>query len=130
MKNIKKLLEIVKIRHNSKNIKSGYFDSWNSQKYFEELILEISEAKIENKKNNSVYLEDELWDILWDYLNLLEVLEMEKKINLENVFSRAYKKYSTRVNWKIEWKLWSDIKIKQKEENKKEFEEMLKNVKK
>jgi len=127
---IKKLLKIVKIRHNSKNIKAGYFDSWNSEKYFEELILEISEAKIENKKNNSVYLEDELWDILWDYLNLLEVLEMEKKINLENVFSRAYKKHSTRVNWKIEWKLWSDIKIKQKEENKKEFEEMLKNVKK
>ena len=108
-----------------------YFESWNDDKwfyngsktYFKELPLEIEEAFVENKINNSVYLEDELWDILWDYLCLLNTLKIEWKISsIENVFKRSYKKFSWRINektWKNNWD-WKEIKKLQKEELKKE----------
>jgi NTP pyrophosphatase (non-canonical NTP hydrolase) len=85
--------------------------------------LELEEALAENKQNNSVYLEDELWDIFWDYLCLLNSLKAEWKINsVGNVFKRAYRKFSWRINentWENNW-LWKDVKAKQKEELKKE----------
>jgi hypothetical protein len=54
---------------------------------------------------------------------LLNSLKAEWKINsVENVFKRAYKKYSERINkntWENNW-LWKDVKKLQKEELKKE----------
>lgn len=83
---------------------------------------EIQEAKAEVKENNSVYLEDELWDIFWDYLCLIETLKNEGKItNLEKVFERCYKKFSERIDEKT-WKNrdWQEVKKLQKEKLKKE----------
>jgi NTP pyrophosphatase (non-canonical NTP hydrolase) len=95
--------------------------------YFEAVEKELQEAKEEYKDNNSVYLEDELWDVLWTYLCLLNSLESEWKItNVDKVFERCYKKFIERV-WETGsnyWSgLWEEIKKKQKEERKKEHEE-------
>lgn len=100
--------------------KSDFF-KWN-ETFFEEILKEIEEAKAEVKEKNSVYLEDELWDIFWDYLCLLETLKKEWKIeSIENVFQRCYKKFSWRIieeTW--ESRNWQEIKKIQKEELKNE----------
>ena len=54
------------------------FYKW-SKTYFEQIPLELEEALAENKQNNSVYLEDEFWDVFWDYLCLLNTLKAEWK---------------------------------------------------
>ena len=77
--------------------------------YFEALKEETNEVAEELKSNNSVYLEDELWDILWCYLNLIKWLESEWKItSLEKILERAETKYSWRVN-AVEWWQTQDL---------------------
>jgi len=69
-----------------------------SKTYWEYLEKEIQEAKNEIN-TNKVYLEDELWDVLWDYLCLLNSLKKEWKIDsIEKVLQRALTKYSWRIN--------------------------------
>ena len=91
--------------------------------FFDEISSEIQEVKDENKQNNSVYLEDELWDIFWDYINLLYFLEKENKISLERVFERCLRKYSNRISALENWVLWEDIKKQQKESLAKEHKQ-------
>lgn len=97
------------------------FFKWN-ETFFTEILKEIQEAKDEVKENNSVYLEDELGDIFWDYLCLIETLKREWKIeSTENVFKRCYKKFSWRIDEET-WvnRDWQAVKKAQKEELKKE----------
>lgn len=95
-----------------------------SKTYFKEIRNEIQEA--ENELNtHQVYLEDELWDVLWDYLCLLNSLKQEWKITSVNkVIERAYKKFSWRINietWDYNG-IWKEIKKQQKQELKNEIE--------
>ena len=98
------------------------FYKW-SETYFEQIPLELQETLEEYRENNSVYLEDELWDVLWDYFCLLYSLKQEWKItSITKVLQRCYKKYSERINektWKNNW-IWNEVKKIQKEELKKE----------
>ena len=48
-----------------------------AQTYFKKLREEIDEAIIENKSDNQIYLEDELGDIFWDYVMLLNAIASE-----------------------------------------------------
>lgn len=119
---IKNILELSKKRINFlHNVNNKWWYFWHKT-YIEWIKNELDEMQNEIKENNSVFLEDELWDIFWDYICLLNSLEEEKMINVDKVFGRCYKKFSERlwdsadfeaVNW--EW-----IKQKQKEELKKE----------
>jgi hypothetical protein len=88
---------------------------------------EIEEVIEQFKENNTVYLEDELWDLLWIYMNLLVKLENEGLIEgREQVIKRAIKKFS----WRIEnldqktieerQNYWETVKTKQKQELKQE----------
>lgn len=57
------------------------------KKYLKEVIEGTEESLDEYKKNNKVYLEDELGDIFWDYLQALKILERDNYINsVEEVF--------------------------------------------
>ncbi len=85
--------------------------------YLSELEWEISEVREELKKDNSVYLEDELWDIFRCYLNFLKKLEKNWYIeSVEEVFLHADKKFSDRINWRRNWIDWEITKKLQKEE--------------
>jgi len=84
--------------------------------YLDSIIEEVEEAKVEIKPHNSVYLEDELWDILWDYINMLHCFEKEWYINQEKVFERCLKKYKKRIDSMQKWVSWDEIKISQKQE--------------
>lgn len=87
----------------------------NSAMYFEGLSNEIEEIKVELKKDNHVYLEDELGDILWDYMNMLHHLEQEWLISsVEHVFERSIKKYTERVDGQISRRSRKEIKAEQK----------------
>ena len=99
------------------NINNRGFYKW-AQTYFDWVLDEIQEVKDEYRENNSVYLEDELWDVFWDYMCLLHSLEQEKKIDMEKVFERCYKKFSERiwVNWDWNWNNWQEVKQAQKQE--------------
>lgn len=119
---IKNIFELSKRRINFlHNIDNRWWYFWNKT-YIEWLKEEIEEVKEEIKELNSVYLEDELWDIFWDYLCLLHSLEEENKIKTKKVFERCYEKYIERLWTSAEFEQvnWEDIKKKQKERLKNE----------
>lgn len=120
MENIKQLIQTAKIKL---ELDKKDTDNWSngSQTYFEEIQNEIQETIEEYKNNNQIYLEDELGDILWDYINLLINLENENKIHsIEKIFQRANTKYSERINAIQNNISWSEIKIHQKEKQEQE----------
>lgn len=95
---------------------------WNTPKmYIKQLKKEIKEVQAEMKNKNSVYLEDELGDIFWDFLNLAYLLKLEGKIETEeNIFKRCEKKFKARVKGIKNGIRWEDIKKEQKRERKEE----------
>ncbi|MFP4567616.1 MAG: MazG nucleotide pyrophosphohydrolase domain-containing protein [Candidatus Woesearchaeota archaeon] len=125
MNEIKKIIELAK-RKLLIDKKSDW--SKGSTTYFNELKKEIQETEDENKTNNHVKLEDELGDILWDYLNVLVNLENEEKIKIERVFERSEKKYTERINGIENKTLWAEIKKKQKQEIQKEIQDNISTV--
>ncbi|MDD2693875.1 MAG: MazG nucleotide pyrophosphohydrolase domain-containing protein [Candidatus Gracilibacteria bacterium] len=92
-----------------------------SQTFFDGILDEMNEVKEELENGKQVYLEDELGDVFWDYICLLENLEQEGKINKEKVFERCYTKFSERLN--IDGSNngnWIEVKRMQKERLKQE----------
>lgn len=96
---------------------------------FEWLINEIKEAEEEYVEGKKVYLEDELWDVIWCFLRIVNMLNRDGKINSQRIFERAIKKYSQRMEWIDEntsWeerkRQWREVKKIQKAELKQEQE--------
>ncbi len=122
IKQIQKIIDFVKIRINSlHNIDDEQFYEWHKT-FLNWIKNEIQEVEEEIKPENKVYLEDELGDIFWDYMCMIYSMEQEWLINADQIFERAYKKFSERIqeNWK--WHKWKrgEIKEKQKQELKDE----------
>ena len=91
---------------------------------------EVDEVKEEVRKDNEVYLVDEVGDISWDYARLLAFLEERGLIkDAEEVFEHGFNKYEERslanINNKESdpWVPWNKVKEKQKKELKKKHEE-------
>jgi NTP pyrophosphatase (non-canonical NTP hydrolase) len=82
--------------------------------YIAEICKEVKEVAEEIEQDRKPYLEDELGDVLWDYLNLVLALEKEKGIKLEDVLERAARKYDERISGIENGVLWKEIKEKQK----------------
>lgn len=112
--------ELIRLAKDKVNIDSSNSWSTGSKTYLEEIRKELIEVETEIKANKKVYLEDELGDVLWDYINLLANLEKEGKIKLGNVFKRSKKKYLERINGIKSNISWDEIKKKQKKELKEE----------
>lgn len=93
-----------------------------SETYLDALSDEIAEVKSELDSNRQCFLEDELGDLLWDFVCLIEHLELEGKIIKKQVFRRALKKYSERVTFREEDETWESIKQKQKLELQQELD--------
>lgn len=113
---IKKIYSVIKKKHAIATTKWKWGWEETPLTYLNELIGEVEEVKQElQKEKNLVHLEDELWDILWDYLNVLWLLDKEGKIKKSRIFKKAYKKFDERIDaiWK-KWMNWKEIKEKQK----------------
>ncbi len=124
-----KLLKLVKEKYEID--KNSNWCKW-SITYFKWLQNEVLEVEYELKENNLVYLEDELWDVLFSYLNLLKQLEYEWKISsIKNIILRSEKKFEQRIK-PLKWQkdllpIWNKIKAKQKQRLKKEHNLKYKN---
>ncbi len=80
-----------------KNISWSSF--WDPQHRLQSLINEVQEVSDELKLNNQVYLQDELWDIFWNYMNFLTLLESQWYISDINiVLQQSFKKFSERTS--------------------------------
>ncbi|MFM2484340.1 MazG nucleotide pyrophosphohydrolase domain-containing protein [Celerinatantimonas yamalensis] len=111
MKHIDKLIEIAKRKSEFDKNNSWY---QGSSTYLAEIKEEVDEVVEELPKDRLCYLEDELGDVLWDYLNAVLSLEKEKGVKLESIIQRACRKYEERVSAIENGISWADIKQKQK----------------
>lgn len=97
------------------------------QQYLSGLKDEVEEVAVEIKDNNTVYLEDELSDIAWDYACVLASLEQKGLIkSAQAVLEHGLEKYSQRAPAFLETteEHWESIKKTQKENLKKRHEEI------
>lgn len=117
---IKKLNEIAKVKVN-KDLKGTW--SEGSITYLNGMYDELEEVTEELNSGRQCYLEDELGDVIWDYLCMIQHLELEKKVLVSKVFDRVVKKYSERVITLEEGETWGDVKARQKIKLQGEFNE-------
>lgn len=118
---LEKLLELNKRR--MENLFDDGEDRYiGAAMYVEEMQKEIVEMTEELRSDNVVYLEDELGDIMRDYLCLLRGLEHEWLIDsVDNVWQRSYQKLSERLAW-YPHQDWNAVKKVQKERLRQEHE--------
>ncbi|MCJ8269899.1 MAG: hypothetical protein MJK04_10915 [Psychrosphaera sp.] len=109
--NIAALLSVVATKHEIDQKRDW---SAGSSTYFDGLKKEIEEVGEELNADRQCYLEDELGDVFWDYLNLLYNLDAEGKISLPKVFERALGKYQERIDTISNGGTWASVKQKQK----------------
>ncbi len=88
--------------------------SEGARTYLGEMNNEIAEVCAELSSGRQCYLEDELGDVLWDYLNALAALEKSHGISVEKVLQRACRKYEERISGIESGQFWKDIKARQK----------------
>lgn len=108
-----RLLEVAR-QKNKIDQQSDWFNG--SETYLDEIRKELIEVEEELSLNRRCYLEEELGDVLWDYLNILLSLEKEKGIDVERVFQRSLKKFGERIEGIQCGKTWASIKQAQKKE--------------
>lgn len=111
-------LQIVAQEKAQRDLMGTWFQG--SHTYLDALVDEILEVKSELQLGRQCFLEDELADLLWNIVCLIEHLELEDKINKKQVFKRALKKYSERVTERQPNESWDDVKARQKLELEKE----------
>ncbi|EGQ7944602.1 nucleotide pyrophosphohydrolase [Vibrio cholerae] len=113
MQHLDKLFEIAKRKSEFDKSNSWYL---GSSTYLAEIKKEVDEVVEEIPKNRLCYLEDELGDVLWDYLNAILSLEKETGVKIESVVQRACRKYEERVSAIENGISWDEVKLKQKKE--------------
>jgi len=115
---LKELIELAEYKHKI-DLKRGEDKYLNINWILDEIISEIEETKAEIKENNRAKLEDELGDILWSWLILVEKLKHKKAVSShQNIIKRALKKYKERIlpltGTAKDNIIWKEIKAKQK----------------
>ena len=119
MKELEELIELSKVKCDI-DIKRGEKKYFDFEWLLNEISSEILEVKEEIKENNYPYLEDELGDILWGWIILVQKLQREGLVNShEAIFKRALKKYKERIlplkGDMSDNEIWQRVKKKQKE---------------
>ena len=119
MKSIEKLLELA-VYNKDVDYKREEPKFIDNKWLLDTIIAEVEEVREEIKPNNRAYLEDELSDILWGWLNLVENLKREGLVGShEAIFKRALKKYEERIlplkGTSEDHAIWREVKRKQKE---------------
>ncbi len=94
--------------------------------YLRGLQDEVAEVTAEILPENSVYLEDELADIVWDYACVLAQLELHGYVDsAEGVIAHGLAKYTERAPAFLEASedMWEEVKASQKEKLRQRHEE-------
>lgn len=118
-KNLQKLLEIAEdnVARNPSIVGKDTLEV--ATRYLTGLGNEVDEVAAEFKDNNTIHLQDELSDIVWNYFVVLKICEKSGWIDSpETVFTDALTKYTERAPAFLEADetMWEEIKKKQKED--------------
>ncbi len=124
MQNLKRTIELVSkkcdldITREEKDLIDPYW-------LLDAIVKEAQEVKEEIKPNNSPYLEDELGDILWGWILLVEKLKRQGFVGThEDIFRRMLKKYQERIEplngTMKDYEIWKEVKERQKQNLKEE----------
>ena len=111
MNDFEKLISVAK-RKAVLDQNNDWFDS--SMTYISATKDEVDEVVVELPRNRKCFLEDELADVLWDYISALVSLENENKVSLSSVVTRTLEKYEERIDAIEKGELWTEIKKKQR----------------
>lgn len=126
MQSLKQLLELIEHKHqlDLKRENPKYLDP---QWLLDSIAEELEEVRKEIKPNNLPHLEDELCDIFWGWLTLVQKLEKQEYIgSYESIIQRTLTKYEERIlpleGNNNDHAIWQEVKAKQKEALKREKE--------
>ncbi len=119
MQNLKRTIELVSkkcdldITREDKDLIDPYW-------LLDAIVKEAQEVKEEIKPNNRPYLEDELGDILWGWIALVEKLKRQGFVGThEDIFRRMLKKYQERIEpldgTMRDYDTWKEVKKRQKQ---------------
>ncbi len=111
MKEFDELLSIAK-RKSEFDLTNTWFKGVET--YLVAIGKEVEEVREEIAEDRLCHLEDELGDVLWNYLNVLKALEREKGIDPKKVLGRACSKYEERVSAIESGRSWEAVKKAQK----------------
>ena len=127
MNECQELIELSKLNH-QKDIKRGTKRYLENSSLLKAIVSEVQEVKEEIRGNNTPKLEDELCDILWGWMMLVENLkDLGLVSSHEKILKRALKKYQERilplVGEEVKDELiWQEVKKQQNEALKREQE--------
>lgn len=118
MKDFEKLIKLARQKHTI-DLKRGERKYMDPLWLIENICKETDEVKEEIKADNHAYLEDELSDILWGWLILVEKLQSSGfSGSHQDIIKRALKKYEERIlplnGDRLDNEIWESIKAKQK----------------
>jgi len=127
MEALEKLIALAKHKQQI-DIKRGETKFMNPHWLLDSIRDEVEEVREEIKSDNIAYLEDELSDILWGWMILVEKLKDDNYVGShEEIMKRAFKKYEERIlplNGDAgDHEIWREVKARQKKALKKEQKE-------
>ncbi len=113
-----KLIELVGYKHHI-DLKRGEAKYMDSEWLLNAIVEEVQEVKEEIRPNNVAHLEDELSDILWGWLTIVEKLKDKGYVTShEAILQRGLKKYEERIlalqGDERDHAIWKEVKYKQK----------------
>ncbi len=119
MKNLKRTIDLVSKKCDL-DISREDKDLMNPYWLLDAIVQEAQEVKEEIKPNNSPHLEDELGDMLWGWITLVEKLKRQRFVGThEDIFKRMLKKYQERIEpldgTIKDYKSWKEVKERQKQ---------------
>ena len=119
MQNLKRTIELVSKKCDL-DITREEKDLMNPYWLLDAIVQEAQEVKEEIKPNNRPYLEDELGDILWGWIALVEKLKRQGFVGThEDIFRRMLKKYQERIEpldgTMKDYDTWKEVKKRQKQ---------------
>ena len=119
MQNLKRTIDLVSKKCDL-DISREEKDLMNPYWLLDAIVQEAQEVKEEIKPNNSPYLEDELGDILWGWILLVEKLKRQGFVGThEDIFRRMLKKYQERIEpldgTMKDYDTWKEVKERQKQ---------------
>ena len=118
MNECKELINLAKINR-QKDIKRGTPKYLDNNYLLNSIKKEVDEVKDEIKENNLPKLEDELCDILWGWMMLVDGLHSQGLVrDHEKILQRALKKYKERILPLLGKKdedetIWQEVKMRQ-----------------
>lgn len=117
---IEQLQEVAQCKA-TRDLKGSWYKG--SRTYLDALVSEVKEVEEELDPWRQCFLEDEVGDLLWNLVCLIEHLELEGKVNKSDIFRRSLKKYTERVTSRAFNESWDDVKKRQKLELQREYEQ-------